>query len=332
LKQKGVKSNKETEAKTMTEQNQIQVLKKRNRWLAFGLGGVVLVFAIFCLLMYFGPITGNVFSSINSSLSSVDGYGPAATQAPVMEFDAGYDTARALDIQPSERLIIRNGQLSLTVKDTRAAQKEIEKVVTELADKGAFLVSSSERTNYEGESPYIETVIRIPADRFDEVMNRIAGQAVKVDNRSESAEDVTAEYVDLNTRLESLEAARQRLLEIMKQSATTEELLQAEQQLTQRETEIESIKGRMKFLSESAKLSSITINLYPYSPSQPLDNTWRPAETFRGAVETLVNSLRGFADFLIVFIIAILPWLLVIGAIWWGVARVVRKRRERKTG
>jgi len=153
---------------------------------------------------------------------------------------------------------------------------------------------------------------------------------VKVDERSESADDVTAEYVDLTTRLESLETARDRLLEIMKQSATTEELLLAEQQLTQRETEIESLKGRMKFLSESAQLSSISISLYPYLPSQPLDDTWRPAETLRGAVDALVNSLRGFADFLIVFVIAVAPWLVVIGLIWWGVARVVRKRRERK--
>ncbi|MBI5934556.1 MAG: DUF4349 domain-containing protein [Chloroflexi bacterium] len=318
----------------MNEQSQIQTLKKRNRNLSFGLGGVGLLFVILCLLMYMGPVVGNEFRTINKSLIGFDGGGayPAATEAPALEIDAAYDVARALQIEPSERLIIRNGTLRLTVEDTRAAQKEVEKVVAELAAKGAFLVSSNERTNYEGQDPYIDTTIRVPAEEFDAVMNRIAKLAVKVDERSESADDVTAEFVDLNTRLESLEAARDRLLEIMKQSATTEELLLAEQQLTQRETEIESIKGRMKFLSESARLSSITISLYPYLPSQPLDDTWRPAETFRGAVDALVNSLRGFADFMIVFVIAVAPWLVALGLIWWGVARVVRKRRERKTG
>ena len=246
--------------------------------------------------------------------------------------DGTVGTVSALDIQPSERLIIRNGILRLTVNDPRAAQKEVEAAVTELAGKGAFIVTSNEQTYYEGQAPTITMTVRVPAEEFDAVMDRIAKLAVKVDERSESADDVTAEYVDLNTRLESLEAARDRLLEIMKQSATTEELLLAEQQLTQRETEIESIKGRMKFLSESAQLSSVTITMYPYLPSQPLDDTWRPAETFRNAVDALVNSLRGFAEFLIVFVIAVLPWLVVIGLVVWGVRRVVRKRREKKMG
>ena len=314
----------------MNEQKQIQTLKKRNRLLAFGLGGVGLLLVIFFLLMM-GPVTGNVFNTINSDLSGMGGDGnyPYAVEESAIQVENNFTVAHALDIQASERLIIRNGILRLTVKDTRAAQKEVETIVAELAGQGAFLVSSTERTIYEGQSPTIETTIRIPAEEFDAVMDRISKLAVKVDERSESADDVTAEFVDLNTRLATLEAARDRLLEIMKQSATTEELLLAEQQLTQRETEIESLKGQMKFLSESARLSSITISLYPYLPSQPLDDTWRPAETFRGAVDALVNSLRGFADFLIVFAIAVLPWLVVIGLIWWGVARVIKKRRAK---
>ena len=75
--------------------------------------------------------------------------------------------------------------------------------------------------------------------------------------------------------------AFERLLEIMENAQTTEELLQAEYQLTQREAEIESIKGRMQYLSESARLSSISISLQPYILSQPVDSTWRPAESSR---------------------------------------------------
>ncbi len=310
----------------MNEQDQIRSLKRRNRWLTFGLGGLGLLIAIVCLLTLLGPVVGNTFSTVNEELSGVDGGAPVS-----------YDEEASVRLLPqespqqtTERLIIRNGNLNLTVEDTLAAQKEIEKVVTELAGEGAFVVSNTARASYEGESPFIDITIRIPATKFDEVMDRISDLAVKVNERTESAEDVTAEYVDLQTRLETLEAARDRLLEIMKQSATTEDLLQAEQQLTQRETEIESLKGRMKYLSESARLSSIAISLQPYQPSQPLNTSWRPAETVRRAFDALVNSLRGFADFMIVFVIAILPWLLVAGGIWWGVARVVRKRRAKR--
>jgi hypothetical protein len=311
----------------MNEQSQIQPVKRQRHWLRYLIGGIaVVVVAIIVLLMLMGPIVGNVYSDVNMELASGDRmllYGESEVAS------VGFAPAESPQ-QTTDRLIIRNGYLTLTVENTLTTQQEIEKIVAGLADEGAFLVSSSAHTNYEGESPYIDIAIRIPATEFDEIMDRLAGMAVKVDERTESAQDVTAEYVDIETRLETLEAARDRLLEIMKQSATTEELLLAEQQLTQRETEIESLKGRMKFLSESARLSSITINLHPYQPSQPLDTNWRPAETTRRAFDTLVNSLRGFADFMILFVIAILPWLLFFGGIWIGISRVIKRRRARK--
>ena len=227
-----------------------------------------------------------------------------------------------------ERLIIRNGQLVLTVEDTRATQQSIEQMVAEMAGEGAFVVSSSERVGPDQNSPYISLHIRIPVTRFDEVIDRLAAMAVEVRDRNETAQDVTEEYVDLQARLESLEAARQRLLEIMQDAQTTEDLLLAEQQLTQREAEIESIKGRLQYLAQSAQLSSITIELWPYLLSQPLDTRWRPAETAREAFETLVNGLRSFGDFVIFVTIAVLPWLALGGLVVYAAVRLVRRWRK----
>jgi hypothetical protein len=120
----------------------------------------------------------------------------------------------------------------------------------------------------------------------------------------------------------------------MQGAATTEDLLMAEQQLTQREAEIAALKGRMRYLSEAARLSRIHIDLMPYILSQPVDTRWRPAETVREAFDTLLNGTRNFADFLIVFVIAVLPWLLVFGLVVYGIIRFigwqinVRKRRR----
>ena len=149
-----------------------------------------------------------------------------------------------------------------------------------------------------------------------------------------SGDDVTEEYVDLQARLESLESARDRLLDIMANAQTTEDLLQAEQQLTQREAEIESIKGRVQYLQQSAALSSISIDLQPYILSQPVDTRWRPAETIRRAAEALLNSLRDVGDFLIFVTIFCGPWLLVIIPVLYLLVRFVRgrlqKRREKR--
>src|SRR6185436_8157342 len=54
-----------------------------------------------------------------------------------------------------ERLIIRNGSIILVVQDTHAAQQSVEQIVAELAGEGAFVVSSSERSSGDEQSPYI---------------------------------------------------------------------------------------------------------------------------------------------------------------------------------
>jgi hypothetical protein len=250
---------------------------------------------------------------------------PAATQAPVPVSGVAADA-----VQLTPRLIIRNGNISMSVSDPRAAKEAVEQVVAEMAGEGAFIVSSDERGGTDDRPPQINMVVRVPAARFDEVMDRLAALAVEVIARNESSQDVTEEYVDLQARLESLEAARQRLLDIMRNAQTTEDVLAAEQQLTQREAEIESLKGRLQYLEQSARLSSISLELRPHILGQPLDTRWRPAETARRAFDTLVSSLRGVGDFLIFFGIACLPWLVPIGLVLYSVRRLFLWRRARR--
>lgn len=230
----------------------------------------------------------------------------------------------------TDRLIIRDGNINISVEDTRDTRDAIEALVGSMADKGAYVISATESGRGESLPPYISMVIRVPVEEFDRALDQIAEMGIDVLDRNESGQDVTEEYVDLAGRVEALEAARDRLLDIMIDADTTEDLLKAEAQLTVREAEIESLKGRMQYLSESARLSRIAITLTPYTLSEPIDTSWKPAETFRRAVEDLVESMQGFADFLIVFGIAVLPWIVFFGLIIWGVVAVVRRRRAKK--
>ena len=306
-------------------------------------GGIAAILLLTFVAGCGGAAQYDMDESVSSSRSNWDsdaGYAPEAevvveklAQAPPAEPGeyAGPDIVYA-----AERLIIRTGNISMAVEDTLASLATIEGMVESMAAEGAFVVSAEEHGGTEGSQPYITVSIRIPAARFSETMDRLAELAVNVNSRNESAQDVTEEYVDLEARLESLEAARQRLLEIMEEARNTKDLLEAEQQLTQREAEIESIKGRMQYLEQSARLSSIWIDLQPHILSQPVGDEWRPAETGRRAVDTLLDGLRGFGDFAIFFAIAILPWLLAIGLVIFMIvvlirwrARVRRKRQAK---
>src|SRR5574337_176934 len=141
---------------------------------------------------------------------------------PAEGVGGGGEAAAPLDaaVALPERLIIRNGSLTMVVNDTRATQAAIEQLVGEMAVDGAFVVSSSEYGGSGDQQPTVNVAIRIPAARFDDAMDRLAAMAVEVLSRNESGQDVTEEYVDLQARVESLEAARKRLLGLMENAAT----------------------------------------------------------------------------------------------------------------
>ncbi|TAK12775.1 MAG: DUF4349 domain-containing protein [Anaerolineae bacterium] len=250
-------------------------------------------------------------------------YAPLATQvAPVGNATDGSLT------QAIERLIIREGTLSLQVEDTLAARDQVEVLVSEFELQGAFIVSSNEYGNGTTK-PSISMVIRVPASQFDPIMDRLAALAVIVNTRYETADDVTEEYVDLEGRLEALETGRDRLLDIMENADTTEALLQAEAQLTIREAEIEAIQGRLQYLRGAATLSRITLDMQPYFASQPIDTSWKPFESLRRGFDALLESLQDFVDFVLFFAVAVLPWVLLFFFVLRWIWRAIRRRQQK---
>jgi hypothetical protein len=319
-------------------------------YLWLGGGGLLLIFITLTVL---GPRVARMFIlGAGAPPSYVDdgfyGYGAAGggeqaydlaeesfypgPEAPAVAADrvgVATQASNAAAVAPADRLIIRTGSLSMEVEDTVATRSEIENLVAEYASQGAFIVSSNESGNTGVGSPYIYMTIRVPSEQFAAIMNELAGMAVEVNERWESADDVTEEFVDLENRLEALESARDRLLEIMINADTTEDLLAAEAQLTVREAEIESLKGRMQYLSTAAKLSSITVNLTPYIVSQPVDTSWDPLRVMRNAFDDLLDNLEDFAEALIRFVIvgipAIVIWLGVLYLIFLGLRAAWRR-------
>lgn len=313
--------------------------------------GVVIGVPALCIIGFFvlifaGPMMGTTYSSRVEYLQApMEGYGGGYDDEFYVEeavAPSGYAVAMPTAIYmdnasasaspavPTERLIIREGNIQVSVEDTRETRDDIENIVNSLVGQGAFVVSSTENSRGEDRSPQISMVIRVPVEQFDSVMDQIAGMAVEVLYANEWSEDVTEEYVDLSSRIESMETARDRLLTIMQEADTTEDLLQAEAQLTIRETEIDALKARRQYLSQSAKLSRITISLEPYILSEPYETKWKPMETVRYAIEDLIEGFQNLVDFLIYFGIAVLWWFVLFGLIIWGIVALVRSRRAKR--
>lgn len=244
-----------------------------------------------------------------------------------VDTSAANQTSNVPAAQPQERLIIRTGNLSIVVTDTEPAMAQIAEMVEA---NGGWVVSSS-LYQYSETAKIGDITVRVPSDGYNSAMEAIKGMALEVENESSSGQDVTDEYVDLSSRLANLEATADRVRTFLDESKNVEEALAVNQELSRLEGDIEVIKGRMQYLSQSASFSTISVHLTPDEASQPIEVAgWRPSGVAKDAVEALISALQGIANFLIWFVIFILPVLLIIGVPIWLVIRFFRRRRQRR--
>lgn len=236
--------------------------------------------------------------------------------------------AQTVDIQVTqERLIIRTANMSLVVTDTEEALDLISRMAEE---NGGWVVNSSVY-QYNETAKTGNITIRVPSSGFNSAMEALRNMAVEVQQESTSGQDVTEEFVDLSARLENLEATAERVRAFLDEADTVEEALAVNQELSRLESEIEAMKGRLQYLSQSASFSTITVDLTPDIVAQPIEpSNWRPAVVFRNAVDSLVEALQDVAEFGIWFVIYLLPLLLVVGIPLWLVVRFVLKRWRRR--
>jgi hypothetical protein len=103
------------------------------------------------------------------------------------------------------------------------------------------------------------------------------------------------------------------------------------EQMTTLRGQIDTIKGRMKFLSQSAALSSITLELIPDVASKPVEaSPWRPGGTVNFAIETLIRALQSLVDISIFLVIAVLPVLALMALPIVLLIVLLRKRSQRR--
>ena len=99
------------------------------------------------------------------------------------------------------------------------------------------------------------------------------------------------------------------------------------------QTEIEQLKGQIKYYEESARLSSISVRLIAEASTQPIEvGPWKPEGAAKAAIEDLLRFMQNFAEFLIRFVIFTLPALILIAIpllILYLIGRAVYRRTRK---
>lgn len=234
-----------------------------------------------------------------------------------------------------DRIVIKNADLAIVVADVNGRMKNIQILAEQM---GGYVVSSNlykTSTNNNLQVPEAQIVIRVPADKLDKALEQIKKDVVDVQTETVSGQDVTSEYVDLQSRLKNLQDAETQLDGILKNATNTTDVVNIFNQLVSYREQIEVIKGQIKYYDESASLSAITVHIIAEETVQPLViGKWEPKGVALQAVQDLINFLKGFVEFLIRLVIYILPVWIIIGIpiylVFLGLRALYRRMRGSK--
>lgn len=311
-------------------------------FLAAAGGALVLLAGLFLVFMFF---QGNAFGTVGISpkmdgaysYSSV-GLGKAKTvNQPIvameeavkdLEFDNGNMSGGGSNALPLDKKVIKNGSLSLYVAQVETAVEQIRALTAEL---NGFVEAANVQESDDGEkSAYV--TIRIPAVKFEETMNNVKQLAAEVETENVSSQDVTAEFVDYEARLNNWRAQESQYLEIMKKATSVEDILKVSAKLGETRGEIESLEGNLKYLSRQVDMSTIRINLSSDGDVKVWGLKWRPLIVAKKALKNMLSGLTGYVDAmvnLVLFLPVLLLWavtVIVVLALIWKIGGWVRRK------
>lgn len=256
---------------------------------------------------------------------------PAYDVAPVATMGVYSEEAPAAsgggdaNVAQVERIVIQNADLSIVVADVEVRLKDVQTLAEEM---GGFVVSSSLYQGYTSDYtpvPEASVTIRVPSEKLDEALAAIKKDVVEVQGETRSGQDVTAEYVDLKSRLKTYQAAEQELTQLMENAQDTDEVVNIFNQLMYYREQIEIIQGQIKYYEEAAALSAISIRIIAEDTIKPIEiGGWEPQGVARDAIQDLVRFWQGFVDFLIYFFLNTLPVLITIAIPFYVAFLVLR--------
>jgi hypothetical protein len=155
--------------------------------------------------------------------------------------------------------------------------------------------------------------------RFNDALQRIKAAALSIENETVSGQDVTQDYVDLQSRVANLESAEAQLRKIMDSASQTSDVLSVYRELVSVRGEIEVARGRMQYFKEAAAFSSIEVALSTKPEEKVIEVAgWRPLETAQKALTNLMGAVQGIIDILIWLVVYVLPLVIVFGVPSWS--------------
>jgi DNA repair exonuclease SbcCD ATPase subunit len=230
------------------------------------------------------------------------------------------------------RKIIYNASLRLRVEDPRITAQSLQAVAQRY---GGYISHANVYETYD-DSYQADVQFRVNAEQFEAALEALRALAIEVIYEQRDSQDVTDQYVDLQARIENLERTESELqillTEAREKTNKTKDILTVYRELTSIREQIEVYQGQLNLLKDSVSLATINIELIPPdAPIELIDEGWNPISTVRSSLRNLSRGLQALADFSIVLVINVLPFLIILGGVGYTLLRIARWLRHAPT-
>lgn len=305
---------------------------KLHRW-----GPVVLVAAL--VLVACGDDGGSESSSVPDAAAIAGGTGSTGVRSATVASGTSGATASpggatapssgsTAPLRPSAD-VVYTGSLDVRVAKVDVAARDAQQKVTAL---GGYLFSQRS-SSVEG-APSATLVFKLPPGAFAAAVDQLATLGTEV-ARNVQADDVSAQVVDLESRLKTAQSSLDRTRVLLDRASNITDIVTLEREVASRETTVEQLTGQLRVIRAQVAAATLTLTigekLKDVKPT-PSKNIPGVLEGLRGGAVALWNTVRVVA----LILAALLPWALLAFVLWWlgsrayrRVAPRVERRRER---
>lgn len=247
---------------------------------------------------------------------------------------AGVETGATVAETPQvNRKLIRTFDIQIQTKEFDSVLTGLQEKVNEL---GGYIEQSSLDSGssyYSHYNRYSYMTVRIPSDKLDQFISNVKENA-NVTNISESTEDITLSYVDVESRKKALETEQGRLLELLEKAETVEDIITIESRLSEVNYQLESYTSRLRTMDNQVDYSTVHINISEVDRETKVEPKTFWEEVTDEFGDSMYGLGRGFRNFAIWFLGSspyILLWAAIIGAAVLLLKVLGRKRRLKNT-
>lgn len=225
------------------------------------------------------------------------------------------DAAATVTAVTYDRKLARRADISITVTDVDAAAAKVRGIA---ASAQGMVVAEAISSEPEGSAAggFSTITISVPTADLDATLDQLA-KLGKVQSRNASTDDVTAQYVDTEARVKTMQSSVDRVRALMSQATKLGDIVALEAELSRRQADLESTQSQLAALKDSVALSPVEVRLSTDEQvlQQADDSTGFLAGlkagwgAFTGSVTVLLTVLGAVLPFVVVLALVLVPLL-----------------------